>query len=158
MHAHSCNNLYPIRFPQSCTIKHMYATFHMMGLWSWYYLNCSVSGAIIWEIPFYPCHVLPSVKLRCHNLTESWWILIKMKPKYGLSVVLLYLCHSVLLSVPYHLTIYMADKSLPIDRWEFWSLIAFHKHGHLHWVEGQYYNNLGWRIKSSSSIRLLWQI
>ncbi len=45
-------------------------------------------------------YYLPSVKLHYYNLTNLWWILSKMKQKYGwkwfLSVVLLYLCHSVI--------------------------------------------------------------
>ncbi len=37
----------------------------------------------IMEIPFYYGHLPPSVKLHRHNLTNLWYILGKMIPRYG---------------------------------------------------------------------------
>ncbi len=52
------------------------------------------------------------------NLTNLWWILSKMKQKYGwkwfLSVFLPYLCHSELLSVPYHFILYGRSVFYPL--------------------------------------------
>ncbi len=51
----------------------------------WQDYTCAVLSlcAGFWKSPFYTGHLPTSVKLRCHILTDLWWILSKIKQKYG---------------------------------------------------------------------------